>query len=91
MRSWCEVVVEEVIFGDVSRRYRANIMMGGFRKFHPDRMQSAMDIIEKLFTDACRFIPDHSQPLPTLSSRPTLADAQIDWKTAQDAVKTYRE
>ena len=34
MRSWCEVVVEEVIFGDVSRRYRANIMMGGFRNVH---------------------------------------------------------
>ena len=29
MRSWCEVVVEERLFGDVTRRYGANVMMGG--------------------------------------------------------------
>lgn len=90
MRSWCEVVVEEVIFGDVSRRYRANIMMGGFRNVHPDRMQAVIDVIEQLFTDACRYIPDHSQPLPTLSSRPTLADARADWTKALGAVEEYR-
>lgn len=90
MRSWCEVVVEEVIFGDVSRRYRANIMMGGFRNVHPDRMQPVIDVIEQLFNDACRYIPDHSQPLPTLSARPTLADAQADWEKALDAIKAYR-
>ena len=90
MRSWCEVVVEEVIFGDVSRRYRANIMMGGFRNVHPDRMQPVIDVIERLFNDACRYIPDHSQPLPTLSARPTLADAQADWDSALGAVKAYR-
>ena len=90
MRSWGEVVVEEVIFGDVSRRYRANIMMGGFRNVHPERMQAAIDVIEQLFNDACRYIPDHSQPLPTLSARPTLAEAQARWSAALDAVDAYR-
>lgn len=90
MRSWCEVVVEEVIFGDVSRRYRANIMMGSLKNVHPDRMQPAIEVIEQLFNDACRYIPDHSQPLPTLSARPTLADAQADWANALAAIKAYR-
>jgi hypothetical protein len=90
MRSWCEVVVEEVLFGDVTRRYRANVMLGGFRNVHPDRLQAAIDVIEGLFNDACRYIPDHSQPLPTLSARPTLASAQVNWEKAQAAVKTYR-
>ena len=90
MRSWCEVVIEEVIFGDVSRRYRANIMMGGLRNVHPERMQAAIDVIEQLFNDACRYIPDHSQPLPTLSARPTLAEAQTRWSAALNAVDAYR-
>ena len=90
MRSWCEVVVEEVIFGDVSRRYRANIMMGGLRHVHPERMQAAINVIEQLFNDACRYIPDHSQPLPTLGARPTLAEAQAHWSAALDAVAAYR-
>ena len=90
MRSWCEVVVEEVIFGDVSRRYRANIMMGGLRNVHPERMQAAINVIEELFNDACRYMPDHSQPLPTLSARPTLAKAQAHWSAALDAVDAYR-
>lgn len=90
MRSWCEVVVEEVLFGDVTRRYRANIMMGGLRNVHPDRLPAAITVIEELFDKACRYIPDHSQPLPTLSSRPSLAEAKRDWKSAQDAVKAYR-
>jgi len=91
MRSWCEVVVEEVLFGDVTRRYRANVMMGGLRNVHPDRLGAAITIIEGLFDKACRYIPDHSQPLPTLSIRPTLAEAQDDWQAALDAVKTYRQ
>ena len=90
MRSWCEVVVEGVIFGDVSRRYRANIMMGGLRNVHPERMQAAIDVIEPLFNDACRYMPDHSQPLPTLSARPTLAEAQDRWRAALEAVDAYR-
>jgi hypothetical protein len=90
MRSWCEVVVEEVLFGDVTRRYRANVMMGGLRSIRPDRLEAAITVIEDLFNRACRYIPDHSQPLPTLSSRPTLAEAQADWQMAQDAVRAYR-
>lgn len=90
MRSWCEVVVEEVIFGDVSRRYRANIRMSGFRNVHPERMQAVIDVVEQLFNDACRYMPDHSQPLPTLSARPTLAEAQTRWRAALDAIDAYR-
>ena len=91
MRSWCEVVVEGVLFGDVTRRYRANVMMGGLRNVYPDRLAVAITVIEGLFNKACRYIPDHSQPLPTLSVRPTLAEAQTDWQAALDAVKTYRQ
>ncbi|MHB8296533.1 MAG: AAA family ATPase [Acidimicrobiales bacterium] len=91
MRSWCEVVVEEVLFADVTRRYRANVMMGGLKNVRPDLLAAAIAAIGSLFDRACRFIPDHSQPLPTLGTRPTVAEAQADWQAAQDAVKTYRQ
>jgi energy-coupling factor transporter ATP-binding protein EcfA2 len=91
MRSWCEMVVEEVLLADVSRRYRANIMMGNLKKIRPDRLEAAITVIEDLFNRACRYMPEHSQPLPTLSVRPTLSEAQTDWQKAQDAVKMYRQ
>ena len=91
MRSWCEVVVEEVLFADVTRRYRANVMMGGLKNVRPDRLAQAIATIGDLFDRACRFIPDHSQPLPTLSTRPTVAEAQADWQAGEAAVKAYRQ
>jgi AAA domain len=91
MRSWCEVVVEEVLFADVTRRYRANVMMGSLKNVRPERLAAAIAVIGALFDRACRFIPDHSQPLPTLSTRPTVAEAQTDWQAGQDAVKAYRQ
>ena len=57
---------------------------------HPERMQAAIDVIEQLFKDACRYMPGHSQPLPTLSARPTLAEAQARWSAALDAADAYR-
>ena len=39
------------------------------------RIGAAITVIEGLFSKACRCIPDQSQPLPTLSIRPTLAEA----------------
>jgi len=90
MRSWCEVVVERVILGDVSRRYRANIKMGGLHKIKPGRLPDAIKAMDRLYSKSCRYMPDHLQPLPTLSIRPTLAEAQQDWKAVLDAVEAYR-
>ena len=78
MRSWCEAVVEEVIFGDVSRRYRANIMMGGLRNVHPDRMQPAINVVEQLYNDACRYMPE---------SFPTSSDTQCPTDFGQSTIR----
>ena len=68
MRAWSEVVVEQVIFGDVCRRYRPNIRMGRLKEVHPDLIQAVLGVIKKLFDDACRYMAGHSQPLETLSA-----------------------
>jgi predicted ATPase len=90
IRSWCEVVVEQVLFASVARRYRANIMMGKLKEVKPDRLQPAMDVVGEIFDKACRYMPDHSQPLERLSKRATLAEATSDWNRLQEALKAYR-
>jgi len=90
MRSWCEVVVEQELFASVTQRYRANVMMGRLKQVRPDRLKAAIDAISDGFDKACRYMPDHSQPLVRLGTRATLASASTDWQVLQDALKAYR-
>jgi DNA repair ATPase RecN len=90
MRSWCEVFVEQVLFASVTQRYRANVMMGKLTEVKPNRLAAAMTTTTEVFDKACRYMPDHSQPLETLGKRPTLAEARADWKKCEDALKAYR-
>jgi hypothetical protein len=90
MRSWCEVFVEQVLFASVTQRYRANVMMGKLAEVKPNRLPAAITTATEVFDKACRYMPDHSQPLETLSKRPTLAEARADWKECEDALKAYR-
>lgn len=89
MRSWCEVVVEQDLFGGVSQRYQPNVMMGSLTRIHPDRLQAAISVISALFDKCCRITEAHSQPLETLNIRCTLEEARQDWMTAQAARNAY--
>ena len=90
MRSWCEVFVEQVVFASVSQRYRANIMMGNLKNVKPDRVADAIATATDVFDTACRYMPDHSQPLIRLGKRASVAEALADWKKCEDALKDYR-
>lgn len=60
-------------------------------KIHVDRLEALRTTVLPLFEKACRITEAHSQPLETLGSRPTLADFETDWRTAQEALRIYKD
>lgn len=88
-RSWCEVVVEQELLAGVTQRYQPNVAMTKLPQIRPQKFAAARDIILPLFEKACRFMAAHSQPLETLSVRPTLDELKTDWAAAQQAREAY--
>jgi recombinational DNA repair ATPase RecF len=91
IRGWCEVVVEQELLQGVTQRYQPNVSMGRLEKIKVDKFIAVRDVIVPIFDKACRVITAHSQPLETLSVRPTLAELKKDWAdalVARDAVKS---
>lgn len=91
IRGWCETVVETELLAGVTQRYQANVMMTKLDQIKGTHLQAAFDVLGPLFHKACRVTEAHSQPLETLSVRPTLADLEADWAALQDARTAYME
>ncbi|HXB65418.1 MAG TPA: AAA family ATPase [Solirubrobacteraceae bacterium] len=89
IRSWCEVVVETELLKGVTKRHQANVMMTMLPQIKGDRLAAATDVIAPTFEKACRIMEGHSQPLETLSVRPTLEELEKDWADLQAARAAY--
>lgn len=89
IRSWCEVVVEQELLAGVTQRYQPNVMMTHLPMINADRLAAAINVLFPLYEKACRYMGGHSQPLETLSVRPTVAELKEDWKKAVEARETY--
>ncbi len=87
IRNWCEVVVEQELFKKVTQRYQPHVQMTLLEQINYSELGSAANQILGLFKKACRVIEAHSQPLETLSIRPTLEELKEDWKQGQDALE----
>lgn len=89
LRSWCEAAVEQDFLCGVSQRYQPNIMMTKLPQIKTDRLSDAINVIDRVFAKACRLITGHSQPLETLSVRPTVDELKDDWNALQAAHAAY--
>jgi energy-coupling factor transporter ATP-binding protein EcfA2 len=89
LRSWCEAFVEQELLGDVTRRHRSNVMMGGLDRIKLDRVQAAKGVLLPLFDRCSRFMPGHSQSVEQLNIQPSLDDLKTDWANADAARKAY--
>jgi ABC-type lipoprotein export system ATPase subunit len=89
IRTWCEVVVEEELFGGVLSRFAPNVAMGKLEKVKPERLAAAIAAINPIFEKACRIMEGHSQPLESLGVTPSLDDAKKDWAELQGARDAY--
>lgn len=89
IRSWCEVFTETELLQGVSQRYQPNIRMTVLGNIKSDALPAATAVVTRIFEDACRYIPGHSQPLATLGVSPTLPGLEEHWRELQDARKQY--
>lgn len=90
IRSWCEVVVEQELLAGVTQRYQANVVMTKLPQIKGERLAAATAVIQPIFEKACRIMGGHSQPLETLSVRPTLEELKTDWSALTKALEDYK-
>lgn len=91
IRSWCEVFTETELLQGVSQRYQPNIRMTVLPNIKVNALPAAVDVVTRIFEEACRYIPGHSQPLATLGVSPTLSGLEAHWAELQAARKSYLE
>ena len=79
MRSWCEAFTEQELLGNVSQRYRANIMMTRLDKIKVERLSDAIPILSAAFERFSRYMTGHSHPHEQQNVSRTVAELQQDW------------
>ncbi len=87
MRSWCEAFAEQELLGNVSQRYRANIMMTRLDKIKVERLSDAIPILSTAFARFSRYMTGHSHPHEQQGVSRTIAELQQDW----DELKKMRD
>lgn len=90
IRTWCEVVVEQELLCHVTQRYQPHVAMTMLPRIKADRLSAAISVILPIFEKACRMMAGHSQPLETLSVRPSLDELRQDWQSLQRALEDYK-
>ncbi|GLK17330.1 AAA family ATPase [Herbiconiux flava] len=79
VRAWCEVFTETELLQGVTQRYQPNVRMTNLPKIKAEALPTAIETVNRVFEEACRYIDGHSQPLPTLGVSPTLAGLETHW------------
>jgi hypothetical protein len=88
VRNICEVFVESELFQGVTQRYQPNVRMTSLPNIKYDHLRTAIDAMYPIYEKCCRITLSHSQPLETLSVRPSLTDLKEDWRIVESARDT---
>lgn len=91
IRSWCEVFTETELLQGVAQRCQPQVRITVLPKIRAQALPDAIEVVTRVFEEACRYIPGHSQPLPTLGVAPTLSGLEAHWHELQDCRKAYLE
>ncbi|MBD8869312.1 AAA family ATPase [Nocardioides sp. MJB4] len=89
IRAWCEVFTETELLQGVTQRYQPNVRMTNLSKIKAEALPEAIETVNRVFEEACRYIDGHSQPLPALGVSPTLAGLEAHWAELTTARSTY--
>ena len=90
MRSWCEAFTEQVLLGNVSQRYRANIMMTRLEEINVAGLSDAITVLAPAFARICRHITGHSHPHEQQGVSRTIAELQQDWDELKEMSARYK-
>jgi alkylhydroperoxidase/carboxymuconolactone decarboxylase family protein YurZ len=90
VRAWCEVFTETELLQGVTQRYQPNVRMTNLPKIKAEALPTAIETVDRVFEEACRYIDGHSQPLPTLGVSPTLAGLEAHWAELTTTRNAYQ-
>ena len=91
VRAWCEVFTETELLQGVTQRYQPSVRMTNLPKIKTEALPAAIEIVSRVFEEACRYIDGHSQPLPSLGVGPTLAGLEAHWAELTEARTAYNK
>lgn len=91
VRAWCEVFTEVELLQGVTQRYQPNVRMTVLPQIKAGALPDAIEVVTRVFDEACRYIDGHSQPLATLGVSPTLSGLEAHWAELQACKKAYDE
>jgi hypothetical protein len=77
------------LLGNVTQRYRKNIMMTRLSKINSSRMAAAVAVIDPLFDRANNRFTGHAHAAEYMSTKPTVGELQQDWEKAKAARAAY--
>ena len=89
VRAWCEVFTETELLQGVTQRCQPNVRMTKLPNIKSEALPAAIDTVNRIFEEACRYIDGHSQPLPSLGVSPTLAGLEAHWAELTKARTAY--
>lgn len=89
IRSWCEVFTETELLQSVTQRYQPNVRMTALPNIKTAALPAAIETVNRVFEEACRYIDGHSQPLASLNVSPTLAGLEGHWAELTAARTAY--
>ena len=90
MRSWCEAFTEQKLLGNVSQRYRANIMLTQLDKINVAGLSDAITVLSPAFSRICRYISGHTHPHEQQGVSRTIAELQRDWDELKEMRDQYQ-
>lgn len=85
IRSWCEVFTETELLQGVTQRYQPNVRMTSLPSIKTAALPAAIEVVNRVFEEACRYIDGHSQPLASMNISPSLTGLEAHWKELQEA------
>lgn len=85
IRSWCEVFTETELLQGVTQRYQPNVRMTSLPSIKTVALPAAIEVVNRVFEEACRYIDGHSQPLASMNISPSLTGLEAHWKELQEA------
>ncbi|AOT06075.1 AAA family ATPase [Arthrobacter sp. U41] len=89
IRAWCEVFTETELLQGVTQRYQPNVRMTNLPKIKAGALPAAIETVNRIFEEACRYIDGHSQPLASLSVSPTFTGLEAHWAELSQARTAY--
>jgi recombinational DNA repair ATPase RecF len=91
IRGWIEAFVEDELLQGSVKRHRANISIDALSRVNGTAVDESVRILQPIFDRACERMWPHAHTADQLQARPTIGEAEGDWKTLKAVADAVRD